>query len=65
MSEVTESVVMVPRLQVHQGSVSNVLQDKEGQSQQACSNQVTNLESQVRSGHRREEDYDNNRTAVR
>ena len=40
---VSQSVVM-SQLQVDQGSVSNVLQDEEGESQEAGPNQVTNLE---------------------
>ena len=45
VGEMTECVVaMVSRLQVDQRSVSNVLQDEEGESQEAGANQVTNLE---------------------
>ena len=43
VSQVTQSVI-VGLLQVDQGGVSNVLQDEEGEGQQAGSNQVTNLE---------------------
>ena len=44
VGEMAESLVMMSQLQVLQRTVSNVLQDQEGESQQACSNQVTNLE---------------------
>ena len=50
-SQVAESlvVVVVSLLQVLQRRVSDVLQDEEGKSQQACSDQVTNLKH-IRSG---------------
>ena len=43
MTECVVAMVM-SRLQVQQRSVSNVLQDEEGESQEAGSYQVTNLE---------------------
>ena len=47
MTECVVAIMVVSRLQVDQRSVSNVLQDEEGEGQQAGANEVTNLEQDI------------------